>query len=135
MPHDTLATPVNPWTWSAALGFHQGLVLTGPARQLLVSGQTATDAAGRLQHPGDMAAQMAQALDNLAAVLAGAGMELRHLVRLVVHVTDMDAALANWGAVAARLGRAGAVPTMTLVATPRLPDPAALIETEAMAAA
>jgi enamine deaminase RidA (YjgF/YER057c/UK114 family) len=86
-------------------------------------------------HPGDMAAQMAQALDNLTAVLAGAGLELRHLVRLGVHVTDMDAALADWGVIAARLGRAGAVPAMTLVGTTRLADPAALIEIEGMAVA
>lgn len=126
--------PVNPTAWSAALGFHQGLLLVAPRRLLVISGQTAADARGATQHPGDMAAQMAAALDNLAGVLAGAGMELRHLVRLTVHVTDMDAALPAWGVVAGRLGQAGAVPTMTLVGTPRLADPAALIEIEAMAA-
>jgi enamine deaminase RidA (YjgF/YER057c/UK114 family) len=128
-------TPVNPWPWSLPLGYHQGEVLTGATRVLTIAGQTSVDAKGAPLHPGDMRAQMAQALDNLEAVLAGAGMGLANLTRLSVLVTDMDAALAQFDLIGARLGRAGAAPPMTLVGVTRLALPPIMIEIEGAATA
>jgi enamine deaminase RidA (YjgF/YER057c/UK114 family) len=63
-------TSVNPWSWSVKLGFDQAQLLEGHRRELICSGQDAVDAHGNPQHPGDMAAQLGLALDNLEAVLA-----------------------------------------------------------------
>lgn len=128
-------TPVNPWPWSLNLGYNQGEVLSGATRHLTCAGQTATDAQGHPQHPGDMRAQMALALDNLMAVLAGAGMGPGNLTRLVIYATDVDAALPNFDLLAARLGPAGAAPPMTLLGVTRLAMPPLMIEIEATAAA
>jgi len=49
---------------------------------VFVSGQTTTSSDGKPQHPGDMRAQVALSLDNVAAVLAEAGMDLSNIVNL-----------------------------------------------------
>ena len=41
-------------------------------------------------HVGDMRAQVAQALDNLEAVLGNAGFKLSDVVRLNYYTTDID---------------------------------------------
>ncbi len=73
---------VNPWDWSLKLGYNQAEVIEGATRQVVCAGQTAVDGDGNPQHPGDMRAQIALALDNLEAVLAGAGMDLTNITRL-----------------------------------------------------
>ena len=128
-------TAVNPVAWSAALGFNQGEVVSGPARTLYCSGQTATDPEGRPRHAGDMAAQVALSLDNLEAVLGGAGMSLADLVRLGVYATDVDLLLEHYGVLAARLGAAGAAPATTLLGVTRLAIPGQLVELEGTALA
>jgi enamine deaminase RidA (YjgF/YER057c/UK114 family) len=70
---------VNPWKWQEPIGFQQGNLVTGPGKVLYCSGQTAMDENGAPQHAGDIAAQMAMALNNLETVLERAGMTLpRH---------------------------------------------------------
>ena len=65
-------TAVNPVTWSQELGFNQGELVSGHTRTLFVSGQTAMSPDGRPEHDGDVAAQLALAVDNLEAVLDAA---------------------------------------------------------------
>jgi enamine deaminase RidA (YjgF/YER057c/UK114 family) len=86
-------TPVNPWDWSLRLGYNQAELIEGSSRHLICAGQTAVDAEGNPQYPGDMRGQIGLALDNLEAVLAKADMDLRNVVRLGVYTTDVDAAL------------------------------------------
>ena len=83
-------TPINPWSWSVKLGFDQAQLVEGHRRMLVCSGQDAVGADGDPQHPGDMAAQLELALDNLEAVVAGAGMTLANVVRLNAYTTDID---------------------------------------------
>lgn len=128
-------TAINPVTWSAPMGFHQGEVVSGQTRTLYCAGQAATDAEGRPQHPGDMAAQLTLSLDNLEAVLAGAGMTLAHLIRLNVYTTDPDELFAHYGVLAARLGAAGASPPTTMLGVTRLAIPQLIIELEGTAVA
>lgn len=128
-------TPVNPVTWSQPLGFHQGQLVTGSTRTLYVSGQTATDAEGRPQHEGDVGKQLELAVDNLEAVLAGAGMTLADLVRLNVYTTDVDGLLPHYGVLAARLGAAQVAPPTTMLEVSRLAVPGLLVELEGTAAA
>jgi enamine deaminase RidA (YjgF/YER057c/UK114 family) len=126
---------VNPWPWSRALGYDQGQVVSGHARTLYCSGQAAMGGDGEPRHPGDMAAQLALGLDNLEAVLGGAGMTLADLVRLTVHTTDVDLLFQHYGVLAARLGAAGASPTTTMLGVVRLALPGLLVELEGTAVA
>jgi enamine deaminase RidA (YjgF/YER057c/UK114 family) len=127
--------PVNPWSWSLRFGFNQAERIEGHQRVLVCSGQTATDAEGRPQHPGDMAAQLALALDNLETVLAGAGMGLSDVVRLDVFTTDVDELLRHYQPVVQRLDAARVRPPSTLLGVARLAAPELLVELQAMAMA
>jgi enamine deaminase RidA (YjgF/YER057c/UK114 family) len=124
-------TDVNPWSWSLNFGFDQAELVEGQRRQLVCSGQTAVDADGNPQHPGDMAAQLKLALDNLEAVLDQAGMTFTNLIRLNVFTTDVDALLENFEIISGRLG--GARFASTLLGVARLAVPELLIELEATA--
>jgi enamine deaminase RidA (YjgF/YER057c/UK114 family) len=128
-------TAVNPWEWSLEFGFNQGEIVDGGQRVLFCSGQTSVDADGIAQHPGDMAAQLALATDNLEAVLRDAGMSLANVVRLNFYTTDVDAFLANAGVLAERTGAAGVAPPGTLLGVARLAFPELMIEVEATAVA
>ncbi len=127
-------TPVNPWSWSLNLGYHQAEMIEGANRQLVCAGQTAVDAAGNPQHAGDMRGQFALTLDNLAMVLGAAGMDLTHIIRLNIYTTDVDAALRHFDLLGARMGPLGAAPPMTLLGVTRLAMPSLMIEIEATAA-
>ena len=83
-------TSINPHSWTVGLGFDQAQLVEGAQRQLVCSGQDAVDADGRPQHPGDMAAQLELALDNLEAILTAAGMTVADVIRLNVYTTDVD---------------------------------------------
>lgn len=127
--------PVNPVAWSLELGFNQGEVVSGETRTLYISGQTAMSREGRPEHEGDIAAQLALAVDNLEAVLTGAGMSLSNLVRLNVYTTDVDALFPHYGVLAGRLGAAGVAPTTTMLGVTRLAIPGQLVELEGTAVA
>lgn len=126
---------INPWEWSLNLGYNQAEVIVGAARHMIVAGQTAMDAMGQPQHSGDMRGQMALALDNLAAVLDGAGMTLGDVVRLSIFTTDVDAALANFDLLGQRFGAYSVAPPMTLLGVARLALPQLMFEIEASAMA
>ncbi|MFJ1779634.1 RidA family protein [Streptomyces anulatus] len=128
-------TAVNPVTWSVDLGFNQGELVSGQTRTLYVSGQTATSDDGKPRHDGDMAAQLTLSVDNLEAVLSGAGMSLANLVRLNVYTTDVDRLFQHYGALAGRLGAAGVAPASTLLGVTRLAVPGLLVELEGTAVA
>ena len=83
-------TAINPHSWTIALGFDQAQLIEGHQRLLVCSGQDAVDADGSPQHPGDMAAQLELALDNLEAILAAADMTLANIVRLNIYTTDVE---------------------------------------------
>jgi enamine deaminase RidA (YjgF/YER057c/UK114 family) len=125
-------TDVNPWSWSLDRGFNQAELVEGTRRQLVCSGQAAVDADGNPQHPGDMAAQLNLALDNLEAVLARAGMTFTNLIRLNAYTTDVDAYLQHSAIVSDRRG--GARCATTLLGVARLARPELLVELEATAA-
>ena len=128
-------TAVNPWEWSLKLGYNQAETIEGISRHLICAGQTAVDAEGNPQHPGDMRGQICLALDNLEAVLAKADMGLRNVVRLGVYATDVDEALKNFDLLGMRFGPIQCAPPMTLLGVTRLAIPSLLFEIEATAAA
>jgi enamine deaminase RidA (YjgF/YER057c/UK114 family) len=124
-------TPINPWPWSIKLGFDQAQLIEGHQRQLVCSGQDAVDADGNPQHPGDMAAQLELALDNLEAVLAAAEMTLANIVRLNAYTTDVDELLKQFTRVPDRFGDSRFASTVLGVA--QLPAPQLLVMLEATA--
>ena len=124
----------NPWSWQDALHFSQGVETGGDSRVLYVAGQTSVDADGRTLHPGDMAAQLARAFDNLETVLAAAGFAMEHLVRLNYYVTDMAAFRGARHVVAERLGNLPVKPVGCLLGISCLAQPDLLVEIEATAA-
>jgi enamine deaminase RidA (YjgF/YER057c/UK114 family) len=128
-------TPVNPWDWSLKLGYNQAEIITGATRQVICAGQTAVDADGTPQHPGDMRGQIALALDNLAAVLDRAGLDLSHVTRLGIYATDVDEALKHFDLLGMRFGAVRNAPPMTLLGVTRLAIPGLLFEIEATACA
>jgi enamine deaminase RidA (YjgF/YER057c/UK114 family) len=124
-------TAVNPWPFSMKLGFDQAQLIEGHRRELICSGQDAVDANGTPQHPGDMAAQLGLALDNLEAVLAGADMALTNVVRLNVYTTDVDTLLQHFPMVTERFeGKRFAT---TLLGVASLAGPQLLVALEATA--
>jgi enamine deaminase RidA (YjgF/YER057c/UK114 family) len=124
-------TAINPSSWSTTLGFDQGQLIEGHQRLLLCSGQDAVDTNGAPQHPGDMDAQLELALDNLEAVLAGAGMTLANVARLNAYATDLDELLKHWGQVMSRFGDARFATSLLGVA--QLPAPGLVVMLEATA--
>jgi enamine deaminase RidA (YjgF/YER057c/UK114 family) len=128
-------TPVNPWQWSVAMGFNQGEIVEGQTRILFCSGQTSVDADGQAQHPGDMRAQVALAVDNIEAVLAEAGMTWANVVRLNIYTTDVDAFFQSYDALASRTAAANVAPPGTLLGVARLAFPELMVELEATAVA
>ena len=129
-------TAVNPWEWSASMGFNQGEVVAGHARTLFCAGQTAVNADGAPQHAGDMGAQISLALDNLESVLEHGGNGARRR-RAAEHLHDRRGPPLR---ALRRPGRTDRAPRRsrragTLLGVARLAYPELLVELEATAVA
>jgi enamine deaminase RidA (YjgF/YER057c/UK114 family) len=122
---------INPWSWSVGLGFDQAQLIEGHQRLLVCSGQDAVDGDGTPQHPGDMAAQLELALDNLEAVLAAADMTLANIVRLNAYTTDVGELLKHFPRLTDRFGNSRFA--TTLLGVTQLPAPQLLVLLEATA--
>ena len=123
---------LNPKNWKPAKGYSNGVAAEG--RQIFVAGQIGWDENARFQ-TDDFAAQAEQAMRNIAAVLAEAGAEPRHVVRLTWYVVDKRDYLDSLGALGAAyravFGRH--YPAMTLVQVAALVEDRAKVEIEATA--
>lgn len=128
-----IRTAINPSAWSLQLGFDQAELIEGHRRELLCSAQDAVDADGSPQHPGDMAAQLGFALDNLQEVLAGADMTLANVARLNFYTTDMDALLERFPLVNERFAATGHRFATTVLGVARLAAPNLVVALEATA--
>ena len=83
---------LQPAGWALPKGYSNGIVAQG--RLVFIAGQIGWNPGTGQFETDDFAAQTAQALRNVAAVLREAGAEPRHLVRLTWYVTDKAAYLA-----------------------------------------
>ncbi len=114
---EIVSTPSAP----AAIGpYSQGVVVRGGGRTLYSSGQIALDpATGEIVGPGDVRAQTARVLDNLAAVLGAAGMGFPDVVKAQIFLVDM----ADFAVVNELYGQRfpSAPPARSTVAVARLP--------------
>ena len=127
--------PINPWPWSTALGFDQAQLIEGHERQLVCSGQDAVNGDGQPQHPGDMAAQLELALNNLEAVLPAGDMTLANIVRLNAYTTDVDELFKHWAGLKDRLGNADGRFATSVLGVTRLAARQLLVLLEATATA
>lgn len=76
---------VQPQAWAAPKGYANGVVAEG--RQVYIAGQIGWSADAKLVS-ADFVAQVEQALANIVHVLAAAGGEPAHIVRLTWYLTD-----------------------------------------------
>ena len=83
---------MQPTGWAEPRGYANGVLATG--RQVFVAGQIGWDAAGVFESD-DLVLQVRQALANVAAVLAEAGAQPAHIVRMTWYVTDKREYLAR----------------------------------------
>ena len=122
---------LQPPGWPRPRGFAYGMRARG--EMVFVGGMIGQDKDGRFA--AGFVAQMKQALENIAAVLAQAGASPRHIVRLTWYVRDMDEYLADLPALGAAyrevMGRH--FPAMAVVEVNRLVEPEARLEIEATA--
>jgi len=123
---------VQPKHWTAPKGYANAIAAQG--RQIFIAGQIGWNAQGQFESD-DFVVQVEQALKNIVEVLAAAGCEPRHLVRLNWYVTDKAEYAARQdeiGTVYRRLiGRH--FPAMTLVVVAGLLEPRAKVEIEGTA--
>lgn len=124
---------LHPEGWAAPRGYSDGIVASG--RLVFVAGQVGWNPGTGEFETDEFAAQTAQALSNVAAVLRSAGADPSQLVRLTWYVTDRDAYLAARTAIGAAYRRIIGThyPTMSLVVVADLLEPRALVEIEATA--
>ena len=127
----TTARILQPSGWPVPKGYANGMVADG--RIVVTGGVIGWDNEERLAT--GFVAQVRQALCNIAAILAEAGAQPEHLVRLTWYVVDMDEYLAN-------LKELGQVyreifgshyPAMALLQVVRLVEKTARVEIEATA--
>ena len=121
---------INPSSWSSVFRFDQAQLRSTPHQILTLAGQGPVDGDGQLLHPNDPSGQIAAAMDNVTALLAAGGMSLVDVLRMVIYVTDMEAALGGYHAIVERLDAAGASPPATLVEVSRLAIPGMTVEIE-----
>lgn len=128
-----MATVIAPSSLAPARGYSNGIVLAG-TRTLFVAGQVGWDREAKIV-ADDLAAQFAQALDNVLAVVREAGGAPEHIGRFTIYVTDKQRYLAATKAIGAayreRMGRH--YPAMALVEVKDLLEDGALVEIEATA--
>lgn len=118
---------------STAFGFSHAAVQDG-GRVLHLAGQVAWNAECVVIGVGDLAAQVAQALENLKAVLAHSGLAPSDVLRLRTYIVDND--LQKLGVVVAAINRfyGGETPAPnTVVGVQSLALPEFLVEIEAVA--
>lgn len=80
---------INPPSLAAPRGYSHGVLGPAGGRLLCVAGQIGWDAEERMV-PGGFAAQFAQALRNVVAVVEAAGGTAEQVLRLRIHVVDRE---------------------------------------------
>lgn len=125
---------LHPAGWAAPSGYSNGIVASG-ARHVLLAGQIGWNPSRAVFETDDFAEQVRQTFRNILALLAEAGAEPRHLVRLTWYITDRAA----YVSARQEIGRAyrelfGAhYPTMSVIVVAGLLEERAQVEIEATA--
>jgi enamine deaminase RidA (YjgF/YER057c/UK114 family) len=122
---------LQPEGWPKPSGYANGIIADGPS--IFIGGQIGWNAEGVFAE--GLAAQVGQALANIAEVLAVAGAAPSSIVRLTWFVVDVEDYIAQRKAIGqaymAVMGKH--FPVMSLIGVSRLVEAAALVEIEATA--
>jgi enamine deaminase RidA (YjgF/YER057c/UK114 family) len=123
---------LHPDNWVASKGYTNGVAAEG--RQVFVAGQVGWNARSEFESD-DFVAQVEQALSNVIQILAQAGGESRHLVRLNWYLTDKAEYVARQKEVGEAYRRVIGrhFPAMTLLIVAGLLEAGAKVEIEATA--
>src|SRR5664279_842475 len=123
---------LHPDNWVASKGYTNGIAAEG--RQVFVAGQVGWNAHSEFESD-DFVAQVEQALSNIVQILAQAGGEPRHLVRLNWYLTDKAEYVARQKDVGEAYRRVIGrhFPAMTLLIVAGLLEAGAKVEIEAKA--
>lgn len=123
---------LQPAGWAKPRGYANGIAATG--RIVCVGGQVGWNARGEFES-GDFVAQARQALANVVTVLAEAGAQPRHIVRMTWYVVDKREYIAGYRALGAvyREVIGDHYPAMTAVQVLALVEDRARVEIEATA--
>jgi enamine deaminase RidA (YjgF/YER057c/UK114 family) len=123
---------LQPKAWAAPKGYANGIAAEGV--QVFIAGQIGWDKDAKLVGD-DFVAQVEQALSNIVQVLAEAGGQPRHLVRVNWYVTDKAAYVARQAEIGAAYRRTIGrhFPAMTLLVVADLLEEGAKVEIEATA--
>jgi enamine deaminase RidA (YjgF/YER057c/UK114 family) len=123
---------IQPPDWPRGSGYTHGVAARGSI--LAIAGQVGWDPLTERMRPG-FAAQAAQALDNIAAVLAAAGGSAGDIVRMTWFITDQQAYLDARSEIGAayRATFGSHFPAMSVVIVLALLETDALVEIEATA--
>jgi enamine deaminase RidA (YjgF/YER057c/UK114 family) len=124
----------NPATLSPPRTYAHVTVVSS-AKQVHVSGQVATNAAGEVVGKGDLGAQTEQVYANLGHALGAAGATLADVFKIVTYVVNITPdKVAQIRAARAKFIGNGPFPSSTMVGVTGLVHPDLLIEIEAIAA-
>ena len=123
---------LQPKNWPAPKGYANGIATQG--RQVYIAGQIGWNEHAKLVGD-DFVAQVEQALANIVTVLAEAGGESRHIVRLTWYLTDKAEYIARQKEIGAAYRRVIGrhFPAMTAVIVAGLLEDGAKVDIEAMA--
>lgn len=123
---------INPAELAPARGFSHATI---SGDTVWIGGQSGSDASGAVVEKGDVVAQFARSVRNVATALRAAGCGPEDTVRLTYYVTDLDAYRSNLSAIglAYREVFGRHYPATTLIAVSALFDPDALVEIDAVA--
>lgn len=132
MPPEDRPQNVNPPELAPARGFAHATVA---GDTVWIGGQTGSDVTGNVVERGDVVAQFARAIRNVATALRAAGCSPDGTVKLTYYVTDLEGYRRHLPAIGSAyrevFGRH--YPATTLVEVKSLFDPDALVEVEAVA--
>jgi enamine deaminase RidA (YjgF/YER057c/UK114 family) len=123
---------IQPAGWAPPKGYANGVAAEG--RQVFIAGQIGWNAQAKFES-NDFVVQAEQALRNIVEILAVAGGDPRHLVRLNWYVTDKAEYVARQREIGEAYRRAIGrhFPAMTLIVVAGLLEPRARVEIEATA--
>jgi reactive intermediate/imine deaminase len=80
-------TPIERYP-STFASFSEAVATDGPGRWIHVAGQVGMDDDGKVE--GDLAQQTHRTIDHIERILARAGADLSHVVRITVYLTGLD---------------------------------------------
>ena len=125
---------LNPAGMHSNPAYSQGVSVPATARYIHVGGQNGVDASGTIVGVGDLAAQTAQALANLATVLRAGGAAPEDLIGVTVYLVGDADLRAAFGAWAGFWQDRAAPPIVKVLRVAGLANRNFLIEIEAIAA-